>query len=144
MGNPRKTFPLYLPQVVTLRVFFICLTLCPRSPLVVYRKVCPGLPSSRSAKADTGQFPKKDDGDKGRGFSQCHKKPSGIQSVKACSGCHQATKKPGVILRKGLLGVDGLPKKAACLSWFQIRESKGTGSEGYPKTKKQGACRCIY
>ena len=58
-GKPPKDIHSVSPPGSYLAAFFIGLTLRPRSPLVVYRKVCPGLPGSRSAQADTGQFPKK-------------------------------------------------------------------------------------
>ena len=119
MGNPRKTLPLYLPQVVTLPVFFIGLTLLPPSPLVVYRKAWTGSPGSACFLASRGYFPKKIMETRVGVSVVAIKNARGYRAERLARGATRPQKRPGVILRKGLLGVDGLPKKAACLPGFR-------------------------
>ena len=81
-GKPPKDIYSVSPPGSYLAAFFIGLTLRPRSPLVVYRKVCPGLPGSRSAWADTGQLPQKVYENKGRGLNERPKKMACLEKIR--------------------------------------------------------------
>jgi hypothetical protein len=92
-GKPPKDIASVSPTGSYLASFFMGQTFLPPSPLVVYRKAWTGSPGTRSAWADTGQFPQKDGGNKGRGLNERPKKMLGDTEQKGLLGVAPGHKK---------------------------------------------------
>ena len=134
-GKPPKDIASVSPTGSYLASFFIGQTFLPPSPLVVYRKACPGLPCSRSARADTGQFPKKMTGIRVGVSVIAIKNARGYRAKVLPRGTRSPQKSWRYLASVRSRGRWATQKRHG-LPWFQIRESKGTGSRGLPKQKK--------
>ena len=92
-GKPPKDIASVSPTGSYLASLFMGQTFLPPSPLVVYRKAWTGSPGTRSAWADTGQFPQKVYGYKGRGLNERPKKMLGDTERKGLLGVAPGHKK---------------------------------------------------